>query len=560
MSRHPNYHPTSSSSSVHPSTTKVCLETSFTSLQSPCGGGDVPGNGATSSQLSSLLQYDVSSLSGDGCTIGPFSEATTVILTDGTTAHHHNSKGKNVAFDMGITANSTMTTQEPSSYNIRTSSPIMANPRGILQRNGRVTTKPTSLPIERTVSDLSRRIDLVHDDWYGMAPLASPETLSEISSISSRRTSLLNTFASSIERYLQRVSFGNNGSNNGHISSDDDDDSHHRSDDASQMHTPKVMRRTPKIGGNLSKCADDWRTVDSYKRMGKVFVTTPPALKSPTRVPSASSSGASFESADLFVLPPTTTTTTTVVPSRYSRNYSKSDDNLDGADEVDGEILSAAKLTRSDQQFHQQLQHHPQQQHYPAAASSSDTFHSAQSSLTHLSPHRKLPAGVLESHFPVFDRVEMLSTTEDVALLGGSIPRCESPASRAVTPSRPLSAASSSASTTASTVTYTPIPKFRLGARKRNVHDDDNVRGGRCESRPLLSAVAGTGDPSREVSPSPPLVRRQGRRNNRRVVYPILATFSPIRGRADSATPPLGISSSSSSSMASNRGGGESSV
>lgn len=41
------------------------------------------------------------------------------------------------------------------------------------------------------------------------------------------------------------------------------------------MITPKVMRRTPKVTGNLSMCADDWKTVESYKRMGQVFLTHP---------------------------------------------------------------------------------------------------------------------------------------------------------------------------------------------------------------------------------------------------------------------------------------------
>lgn len=29
-------------------------------------------------------------------------------------------------------------------------------------------------------------MDLIHDDWLGLAPLASPESMSELSSISSR--------------------------------------------------------------------------------------------------------------------------------------------------------------------------------------------------------------------------------------------------------------------------------------------------------------------------------------------------------------------------------------
>lgn len=33
-------------------------------------------------------------------------------------------------------------------------------------------------------------VDLIHDDWFGLAPLASPESLSEVSSISSRASSI----------------------------------------------------------------------------------------------------------------------------------------------------------------------------------------------------------------------------------------------------------------------------------------------------------------------------------------------------------------------------------
>nr|CAD7404850.1 unnamed protein product [Timema cristinae] len=35
------------------------------------------------------------------------------------------------------------------------------------------------------------KIDLIHDDWFGLAPLATPESLSEVSSISSRASSLV---------------------------------------------------------------------------------------------------------------------------------------------------------------------------------------------------------------------------------------------------------------------------------------------------------------------------------------------------------------------------------
>lgn len=38
---------------------------------------------------------------------------------------------------------------------------------------------------------LTNKIDLIHDDWFGLAPLATPESLSEVSSISSRASSMI---------------------------------------------------------------------------------------------------------------------------------------------------------------------------------------------------------------------------------------------------------------------------------------------------------------------------------------------------------------------------------
>lgn len=40
-------------------------------------------------------------------------------------------------------------------------------------------------------SQKTLKVDLIHDDWFGLAPLATPESLSEVSSISSRASSLM---------------------------------------------------------------------------------------------------------------------------------------------------------------------------------------------------------------------------------------------------------------------------------------------------------------------------------------------------------------------------------
>ncbi|XP_035779280.1 diacylglycerol lipase-alpha-like isoform X2 [Anopheles albimanus] len=128
-----------------------------------------------------------------------------------------------------------------------------------------------SLGIARRNSYEVQKVDLIHDDWFGMAPLASPESLSELSSISSRAsmfTGLLvgaGTNDKCLEQQQeQQQQQQHRESNRGIISE--------VADAESQLHTPKVLRRTPKVSGNLSTCAEDARTVNQYKRMGKIFV------------------------------------------------------------------------------------------------------------------------------------------------------------------------------------------------------------------------------------------------------------------------------------------------
>jgi hypothetical protein len=63
--------------------------------------------------------------------------------------------------------------------------------------NGGVTSGPYSCSIfgvsSGGVMDYHKRVkmDLIHDDWFGLAPLATPESLSEVSSVSSRTSSLM---------------------------------------------------------------------------------------------------------------------------------------------------------------------------------------------------------------------------------------------------------------------------------------------------------------------------------------------------------------------------------
>lgn len=425
------------------------METSFTSLQSPCEpypitcssskASSVAGSLFSRSQLNSILHYDANSvyddsLLGRSMSAGP-SEATTVLLGDPLPQYPY--RGKSVAFD--ISRNSRPSTNSPSPNIL---------PKSILHRQTfGPPKKPTTLSFNGPSPDasgLNRKIDFVHDDWYGMAPLASPETLSEISSISSR-TSLTMNLASSIEKYLHRVtSFNNSKVNQSDVLSDDDVSE-------SQLVTPKVMRRTPKITGNLSTCADDWRSVDSYKRMGKIFVTNP-------NVPSNSDSSEeqSFESS--FSLTKSKCCAVT--------ENSKSADNLDGDNQII-QSVNVAKFTMSDSAILnecistcprcpckitssvlrmdccQKYEHSScidtikEQIPQTNTSSTSDTtYHSAMSSLNTFDPIQFSPtyttslnenssssksydsparcrSGVLESHFPVY----LDNTVESTSLL-----------------------------------------------------------------------------------------------------------------------------------------------
>ncbi|XP_065081564.1 diacylglycerol lipase-alpha isoform X2 [Ochlerotatus camptorhynchus] len=250
---------------------KICLETSFTSLQSPQDHN--PPSKASSvagsilgvrSQLSSVVDDSgiPKSLSGP-------SEATTVILNN-TDPHHHQHRAPSSA------SNTARTVAFNTSPNVIRNGVPPAGPSNSNEN------KPMSLSWNGTLQNSGeiKKIDLIHDDWFGLAPLASPESLSELSSISSRASFGVN-LASSIDRYLEKITESKQSRSKG-----DGTDPLLES----QLHTPKIMRRTPKVSGNLSLCAEDVKTINSYKRMGKIFVLN--------RVPSDSDSTMdSYESA-----------------------------------------------------------------------------------------------------------------------------------------------------------------------------------------------------------------------------------------------------------------------
>lgn len=108
------------------------------------------------------------------------------------------------------------------------------------------------------------KVDLIHDDWFGLAPLASPESLSELSSISSR-TSLSQTNEKGPSSIVTVASV----SRETPVQNLVDTDVLLTNDYA--LCTPKVLRRTPKIPGNLSTCADDIKNVVKYQKMNQNF-------------------------------------------------------------------------------------------------------------------------------------------------------------------------------------------------------------------------------------------------------------------------------------------------
>lgn len=152
---------------------KLCLETSFTSLQSP--SSDVHHNPSLNSSTCSQNVYNASSNNGRIFTkntnnghphiTSPFALHPVLsweyasLLEEQLLASFQNSN--NVGSTSGINSG-------PFSSNI-----FGANTSG------------------HTDSQKTMKVDLIHDDWFGLAPLATPESLSEVSSISSRASSLM---------------------------------------------------------------------------------------------------------------------------------------------------------------------------------------------------------------------------------------------------------------------------------------------------------------------------------------------------------------------------------
>lgn len=202
------------------------------------------------------------------------------------------------------------------------------------------------------------------------APLASPETLSEISSISSK-TSVDHSDSNVFE---------------------------------SQLHTPKVMRRALKFTENLSMCANDKRNLDQYKRLGRVFITNPlEMLHQQSSDNQSVSSNESYETAKNQTRP---------------FENSKSADNIDNDLETKPQKLDK-KLTFSDSTCINEMQddclnniQRNMDMDSKYKISSNETFYSAKSSkssieklqatITSENTVQNEETGILESHFPVY--------------------------------------------------------------------------------------------------------------------------------------------------------------
>lgn len=287
------------------------------------------------SQISSIYHSMDNDESTHGKSIsGPTSEATTVQL--------------NRTF---INYNDTMSQSNPSSNTVT----LNAN------------RKPNNLSLND--SRLKKIYSVTGENLFGLAPLASPESLSEMSSVGSLH----------------------NG--NGECTPED---KHLLSGFESQMHTPKILRRAPKISIPLS--AVDYKAEEDYEKLGQVFFAK--------QVPSYEDEVAmdlskyQIHHFDLF----------------RQHESSKSDNSLDDVTDITKPKhfrMSDSAINRAEIDGANTI-------------SSSGTYASANSSLTGLTQQlqnhgssklvsklnafeeeeyfmsRVTPEGVIESHFPVF--------------------------------------------------------------------------------------------------------------------------------------------------------------
>uniref|UniRef100_A0A1A9W794 Diacylglycerol lipase-alpha n=1 Tax=Glossina brevipalpis TaxID=37001 RepID=A0A1A9W794_9MUSC len=423
----------------------ICLETSFTNLDSPpASQKDININseiGAekSSSKTSSLAgsirsRSQLSSMQWDMSSVLDNSIVTVTHKSPLPPANDSNSnldcsekqstllnRLKVVAFDMN--ASCPQVSKSPS--------PLLTIPKSILSRQSSTRSQCTPhmppLPPLRRASDVPNPIDLIHDDWLGLAPLASPETLSEISSISSRN-SVRNSLGTSIDRYLHTMP-ARIGSKN-------------VLDDIfeSQLHTPVVLRRAPKFTENLSTCAEDSRNLDEYKRMSRVIITHP--LFTP-QTQDSSEEEDSFETAKSYKRVEEENESQTNGVTAATCHHRQNSKSVDQLAEFNINKPAEKKLTFSDSNtLHENDNKEDDNQDkcsncyatakaanpannsgkYLTSTESEDTtYYSANSSIEYMTNNNNSNTngkyqtnnrtGILESHFPIFEDEKHLSNS-----------------------------------------------------------------------------------------------------------------------------------------------------
>lgn len=126
--------------------------------------------------------------------------------------------------------------------------------------------KDTQLPKARQVPGRN------HSKWQTtIAPLASMETLSDISSISSLNVKV-NCNEGGAESLREWEQLQQQMANGGMVGIMEGSTSSGCYIFESQLHTPKAILRTPKFSENLSKCTEDNRCLDEYKKIDRIIV------------------------------------------------------------------------------------------------------------------------------------------------------------------------------------------------------------------------------------------------------------------------------------------------
>lgn len=190
---------------------RLLLETSFTSLQSPCT--EVRATGSLNSSNGSQARLTSSSTGGFKWSAGPPLQTPPAALSG--------------------------TLWECAS-----------------SVDGRFASRPSS---SGQGTGSQKKVDLIHDDWFGLAPLATPESLSEVSSISSR-TSSINIERGKSKEYFSicgHAKLGATGNQDVVLVQGPGESPAFPVLLHSSPRTPRVLRRTPKINGNLSTAAED---------------------------------------------------------------------------------------------------------------------------------------------------------------------------------------------------------------------------------------------------------------------------------------------------------------